>query len=72
MEIKLARMACTILLLWIICWTPYAAMHGYVMFFNAEGMSPITGLLPTMITKFSSFSNSMLYGLRYYEITGYV
>ena len=68
MEMKLAKMACTILLVWFIAWTPYAVMSFWVMFFNGSGLTPVLGLLPTICTKGSAFANALLYGLRYAKI----
>ena len=68
MEMKLAKMACTILLVWFIAWTPYAVMSFWVMFFNGNGLTPVLGLLPTICTKGSAFANALLYGLRYKNI----
>ena len=65
MEMKLAKMACTILLVWFIAWTPYAVMSFWVMFFDSNGLTPVLGLLPTICTKGSAFANALLYGLRY-------
>ena len=65
MEMKLAKMACTILLVWFVAWTPYAVMSFWVMFFNGNGLTPVLGLLPTICTKGSAFANALLYGLRY-------
>ena len=65
MEVKLAKMACTIVLVWFMAWTPYAILSLWIMFFNANGMSPLTGLIPTVCTKSSAFANSLLYGIRY-------
>ena len=65
MEMKLAKMACTILLVWFIAWTPYAVMSFWVMFFDGNGLTPVLGLLPTICTKGSAFANALLYGLRY-------
>ena len=65
MEMRLAKMACTILLVWFVAWTPYAVMSFWVMFFNGNGLTPMLGLLPTICTKGSAFANALLYGLRY-------
>ena len=69
MEMRLAKMACTILLVWFVAWTPYAVMSFWVMFFNGNGLTPMLGLLPTICTKGSAFANALLYGLRYRKLT---
>ena len=64
MEFILAKMACTILLVWFIAWTPYAVLSFWTMFFNSSGLTAIMGLIPTICTKVSAFANALLYGLR--------
>ena len=64
MEVKLVKMACTILLVWFMAWTPYTIMSIWTMFFNASGLSPTIALIPTICTKGSAFANALLYGLR--------
>ena len=65
MEMRLAKMACTILLVWFLAWTPYAIMSFWIMFFGADGLTPALGVIPTICTKGSALSNAMLYGVRY-------
>jgi len=61
---NLPKMVWTLLLVWLLAWTPYAIMSIYVMFFNGTGLSPILGLLPIVCCKASAGLNAMLYGLR--------
>ena len=67
MEEKLAKMVCTILVIWFLAWTPYAIMSIWEMFYYAKGLSPLAGLIPTVCTKGSAFANALLYGIRYYD-----
>lgn len=66
MEEKLAKMVSLLLVVWFLAWTPYATMSCWIMFFNAEGLSPVMALVPTLCCKVSAATNAMLYGLRYY------
>ena len=68
MEVTLAKMVCILLFVWLFAWIGYATMSCWIMFFNARGLSPIMGILPTLCCKVSAGANSMLYGLRYYQI----
>ena len=65
MEKQLLKMVCVLLLVWFLAWTPYAGMSVWVMFFDANGLSPIIGLIPTICCKLSAASNSLIYGIRY-------
>ena len=65
MEETLAKMVCLLLFVWLFAWTPYATMTCWAMFFDAHGLSPIVGLVPTVCCKISAGTNAMLYGLRY-------
>ena len=58
------KMVWILLFVWMLAWTPYAVMSVYVMFFNANGLSPILGLIPNVCCKTSAGLNVMLYGLR--------
>ena len=68
MELKLAKMAFSMLLVWFLSWTPYAAVSIATIFFNGNGISPIVAVVPTICTKGSAFANAMLYGIRYFAI----
>ena len=67
MEETLAKMVALLLVVWFLAWTPYATMCCWVMFFDAEGLSPGIALIPTLCCKVSAGTNAMLYGLRYSE-----
>jgi len=64
MEKQLFKMVCILLLVWFLAWTPYAGMSVWVMFFDANGLSPIIGIIPTICCKLSAASNSLIYGIR--------
>ena len=65
MEVTLAKRVCALFLVWLVAWTPYAAMSCWIMFFDARGLSPTLGLIPTLCCKVSAGANAVLYGLRY-------
>ena len=65
MEITLGKMACKLLILWMIAWTPYAVMNLWMMFFSPNGITAVYGLIPTICTKCSAAGNAALYGIRY-------
>ena len=65
MEITLGKMACKLLVLWMIAWTPYAVMNLWMMFFSPNGITAVFGLIPTICTKCSAAGNAALYGIRY-------
>ena len=64
MEEKLAKMAISLLFVWLLAWTPYATTSCWVLFFNADGLSPGIAVVPTVCCKLSAFANGLLYGLR--------
>ena len=64
MEVTLAKMVSLILFVWFLAWTPYVVMIVWVIFFNARGLSPNLGLIPTVFCKISAGANAMVYGLR--------
>ena len=66
MEKKLAKMVCLLLFVWIIAWTPYATMCCWIIFNDAQGLSPIIGLIPTVCCKLSAGTNALIYGIRYF------
>ena len=63
-ERKLAKKVCILLLVWFVAWTPYAGMNVWIMFFKAQGLSPMIGIIPTVCCKLSAGTNALLYGLR--------
>ena len=65
MEVTLAKMVSLLLVVWVFAWTPYVVMSVWIMFFNAKGLTPILGIIPTICCKISAFANGLLYGLRY-------
>ena len=64
MEEMLAKMVCLLMCVWFFAWTPYAAMSCWIMFFNAQGLTPMMAVIPTFCCKLSAGTNAMLYGLR--------
>ena len=64
MELRLVKMVCAILLIWCVAWTPYVIISLWVMFFDANGLSPTMAVVPTVCAKGSAFANALFYGLR--------
>ena len=64
-------MACKLLILWMIAWTPYAVMNLWMMFFGPNGITAVFGLIPTICTKCSAAGNAALYGIRYVLVISY-
>lgn len=64
-EVTLCKMLGTLMMVWVAAWTPYMTISVWAMFFDASGLSPILGLIPTLCCKVSAGTNAMLYGLRY-------
>ena len=65
MEITLAKMVSLLIFVWLLAWTPYVILSTWIMFFNAKGLSPVLGVIPTVCCKISAGANALLYGLRY-------
>ena len=68
MEITLAKMVSLLIFVWLLAWTPYVILSTWIMFFNAKGLSPVLGVIPTVCCKISAGANALLYGLRYLSI----
>ena len=64
MERTLAKMVFSLLLLWLISWTPYAIMSCWILFLKAEGLTQEIAIIPTIMCKFSGTLNGFLYGVR--------
>ncbi|ROT75856.1 opsin protein [Penaeus vannamei] len=45
-EVRIAKVACTNVALWVVCWTPYAAIVVQGLFFNQGPITPLVTMLP--------------------------
>ena len=61
---KLSKTFMLLVLVWVIAWTPYAMLIVWIICFDAQGVTPIVGLVPVVFCKLSAAGNVMLYGLR--------
>ena len=64
MELTLAKMAFTLLLVWLVAWTPYAVMTVWILCFDLGPMTANMALIPTLCCKLSAAVNSIMYGSR--------
>ncbi len=64
MEKKLAGMVCLLMSVWFVAWTPYATMCFWIVINDAEGITPIIGIIPTVCCKISAGVNALFYGVR--------
>ncbi|XP_076327380.1 opsin, ultraviolet-sensitive-like [Tachypleus tridentatus] len=62
-EIKLAKIAFTLISLWVISWTPYAMVALFGISFNHELLTPTTSMVPALFCKTASVVDPFLYGL---------
>ncbi len=73
MERTLAGMVCSLLVLWIIAWTPYAMLSLWILIFGGQDVSQAAAFAPIIACKLSATLNAFLYGIRqvvgfFYEI----
>ncbi|XP_076030392.1 compound eye opsin BCRH2-like [Oratosquilla oratoria] len=64
-EVRIAKVAMTNVALWIICWTPYAAVVIRGLAFDQSGLTPLVSLLPSLLAKTDSVYNPMIYAINH-------
>ena len=64
MELKLGRMACSLMFVWMVAWTPYAVMTVWILFFDPKLITANIALIPTLCCKVSAALNAFIYGSR--------
>jgi len=64
-EVRIAKVAMTNVALWLICWTPYAAVVVQGLFFNQESITPIVSMLPALLAKSASVYNPIIYAINH-------
>ncbi|XP_076030394.1 compound eye opsin BCRH2-like [Oratosquilla oratoria] len=64
-EVRIAKVAMTNVALWIICWTPYAAVVIRGLAFDQSGLTPLVSLLPSLLAKTASVYNPMIYAINH-------
>ncbi|XP_076037949.1 compound eye opsin BCRH2-like [Oratosquilla oratoria] len=62
-EVRIAKVAVTNVSLWLICWTPYAAIVVQGMFFDQASITPLVSMLPALLAKTASCYNPMIYAI---------
>ncbi|WAQ96132.1 OPSD1-like protein [Mya arenaria] len=63
MEIKVAKIAMTILVLYLLSWTPYATVALIGQFGNAKFVTPFWSEIPVLFAKASAMHNPLVYAL---------
>nr|ADQ01811.1 opsin protein [Leptuca pugilator] len=64
-EVRIAKVAMTNVALWLVCWTPYAAVVVQGLFFNQEDITPIVSMLPALLAKSASVYNPIIYAINH-------
>ena len=62
-EIKTARIAMTIIITFLLSWTPYATVALIAQFGPQELVTPYVSELPVMFAKASAMHNPLIYAL---------
>jgi len=63
MEIKVAKIAMTILILYLLSWTPYATVALIAQFGDASFVTPFWSEIPVLFAKASAMHNPIVYAL---------
>jgi len=64
-EMRIAKVALTNVALWLICWTPYAAVVVQGLFFDQSAITPLVSLLPALLAKSASVYNPIIYAINH-------
>ena len=62
-EIRVAKVAIINISLWIICWTPYAAIVLQGAIGNQANINPLVTILQALIAKSASIANPIIYAI---------
>ena len=62
-EMRIAKVAMLNISLWVIMWTPYAAICLQGIYGNQDKITPLVTVLPAIIAKASSISNPIIYAI---------
>merc|ERR1719260_687903 len=62
-EVKIAKVAITNVLLWIVTWTPYAIVAMIGVFGNQMLITPLVAQLPSFLAKTSSCLNPVVFAV---------
>jgi len=64
-EMRIAKVAMTNVALWLICWTPYAAVVVQGLFFDQRSLTPLVSMLPALLAKSASVYNPIIYAINH-------
>nr|QIW86026.1 opsin M9 [Neogonodactylus oerstedii] len=64
-EVRIAKVAMTNVALWLICWTPYAAVTVKGLVFDQSGITPLVSMLPALLAKSVAVYNPMVYAINH-------
>jgi len=64
-EMRIAKVAMTNVALWLICWTPYAAVVVQGLFFDQSTLTPLVSMLPALLAKSASVYNPIIYAINH-------
>lgn len=62
-EMRIAKVACMNVALWLTCWTPYCAVTVQGLFFDQKPITPLITMLPALLAKSCACYNPMVYAL---------
>jgi len=62
-EIRIAKTAITNVSIWLVCWTPYAAITIQGVLGDHEGITPLVTMLPALLAKSASCYNPFVYAI---------
>lgn len=62
-EIRIAKTAIANVSLWLICWTPYAAITIQGVIGNHDNITPLVTMLPALLAKSASCYNPFVYAI---------
>lgn len=62
-EIRIAKVAMLNISVWLICWTPYAAICVQGAIGNQDNITPLVTILPALIAKSASLCNPIIYAI---------
>lgn len=62
-EVRIAKVAVSNVFLWVITWTPYAAVVMKGLFGNQDDLTPLVSALPGLICKTASVYNPIMFAI---------
>lgn len=64
-EVRIAKVAIVNVSLWIVCWTPYAAVVVQGLFGDQSTITPLVSMLPALLAKSASCYNPIVYAINH-------